>query len=56
MKVKRYVLEMENDIEKRFPDKAERLVRIRNGYLIGLVTEIEAVRAFLEIITEGKEE
>lgn len=53
--MKRYVVEMANDFEKRCPEKSERIVKIRNLYLSGLVTEVEAIKGLVETIEEGVE-
>lgn len=60
--MKRYVMEMENDFERRVQasDLTEeqkheafcRLVRIRNNYYCGLMTEIDAVRSMLAVLPE----
>ena len=51
--MKRYVVELANDVEKHVSE--ERLydvLKIRNGYINGLYTEFDAVRALMEIVEE----
>ena len=58
--MKRYIAEMENDFERKIrernlsADDAERdvlrLQKIRNAYLIGILTEVDAVHAMLQIV------
>lgn len=54
--MKRYIIEMSNDFEKKKPEKAARIIYIRNAYIMGLVTETEAARGLLETITETGED
>lgn len=49
MKPKRYVMELANDIERKFPYKASAIFKVRNMYLRGLITEIEAVKALINV-------
>lgn len=46
--MKRYVVEMANDFEKKFPDRAERIMKIRNAYIAQVVDEVEAVKAMMQ--------
>ena len=54
--MKRYIIEMSNDFEKKRPKKAGEIIHIRNLYIMGLITETEAARGLLETITETGEE
>ena len=49
MKPKRYVMELANDIERKFPYKTSAIFRVRNMYLRGLITEIEAVKELINV-------
>lgn len=49
MKSKRYVMELANDIERKFPYKTSAIFRVRNMYLCGLITEIEAVKVLVNV-------
>lgn len=57
--MKRYVMEMENDFERKLEKRSDltkeqkhvifcELVRIRNAYYCGIVTEIDAIRSMLK--------
>lgn len=48
VETKRYVVEMANDFEKKFPDKAEQIVKIRNAYIAQFIDEVEAVKAMMQ--------
>ncbi len=51
--MKRYVIEMANDFEKRVkPDKVIEIIKIRNAYISGIVTEIEAINAMLTTLNK----
>lgn len=52
--MKRYIIEMANDFKKRFPDKAEQIMKVRNAYIASCVTEIEAIKALMELQIERK--
>lgn len=47
---KRYIIEMANDFEKKYPGKASEIMKIRNNYLSWMITEEEAVAALLNAI------
>lgn len=47
---KRYITEMANDFEKKYPEKASEINRIRNAYLSFLLNEESAVKALLNAI------
>lgn len=47
--MKRYVAEMANDIERKFPYKTSAILRVRYLYSQGCITEMEAVKKLLEI-------
>lgn len=49
IKPKRYVMELANDIERKFPYKASAIFRVRNLYLRGFITEIEAVKELVNV-------
>lgn len=49
IKPKRYVTELANDIEWKFPYKASAIFRVRNMYLRGLITEIDAVKELVNV-------
>ena len=49
IKPKRYVMELANDIERKFPYKTSAIFRVRNMYLRGLITEIEAVKELINV-------
>lgn len=49
IKPKRYVIELANDIERKFPYKASAILRVRILYLRGLITEIEAVKELINV-------
>lgn len=48
-KIKRYVTEMANDIERKFPYKTSAILRVRQLYSKGCIAEMEAVKELLEI-------
>ena len=50
--MKRYIIEMSNDFEKRYPTKAIQIIKVRNAYISGTITELEAIKA---IIKESEE-
>lgn len=47
---KRYIAEMANDFEKKYPEKASEIIRVRNAYLSFMLSEEEAVKALLDAI------
>ena len=49
IKQKRYVMELANDIERKFPYKTSAILRVRNLYLRGLITEIDAVKELINV-------
>ena len=49
IKPKRYVTELANDIERKFPYKASAIFRVRNMYSRGLITEIDAVKELINV-------
>lgn len=49
MKTKRYVMELANDIERKFPYKASAIFRVRNMYSRGFITEIDAVKELINV-------
>ena len=49
IKQKRYVMELANDIERKFPYKASAIFRLMNMYSRGLITEIEAVKELVKV-------
>ena len=49
IKPKRYVMEFANDIERKFPHKTSAIFRVRNMYLRGLITEIDAVKELINV-------
>lgn len=49
VKPKRYVMELANDIERKFPYKTSAILRVRNLYLRGLITEIDAVKELINV-------
>lgn len=46
--MKRYIIEMSNDFEKRYPAKAIQIIKIRNAYISGTITETEAIKAIIK--------
>ena len=53
--MKRYVIEMSNDFEKRV--KAEQkieVIKIHNAYINGLMTEIDAIKALLKLVEDSE--
>ena len=52
---KRYVTEMANDFEKKYPGEASEIVKIRNAYLSWVLTEEEAVKALLDAIKSAEQ-
>lgn len=48
-KPKRYVMEMANDFERKFPYKTSAILKVRNQYLCGMLTEVDAVMELVEI-------
>lgn len=53
--MKRYVIELANDIEKRLSamgkeKESYQIFTIRNGYISGLCTELDAIRAIIDIV------
>ena len=48
IKPKRYVMELANDIERK-SYKTSAIFRVRNMYLRGLITEIEAVKELVNV-------
>jgi len=52
-KMKRYVMELANDVEKHVSEKRYYdVIKIRNTYYDGLLTEFEAVKALIKIVEE----
>lgn len=49
IKPKRYVMELANDIERKFPHKTSAILNVRIMYLRGLITEIEAVKELVNV-------
>ena len=49
MKPKRYVMELANDIERKFPYKASAILKVRIMYLRGLITEIDGVKELINV-------
>ena len=49
IKPKRYVMELANDIERKFPYKTSVIFRVRNMYSRGLITEIDAVKELINV-------
>lgn len=52
--MKRYVIELSNDVEKRATDAGQDaaavdVMKIRNAYISGFVTEFDAVKSILNI-------
>ena len=41
---KRYVTEMYNDFERKMPEKATEIVKVKNAYIRGFLTEIDVIR------------
>ena len=51
--MKRYIIEMSNDFEKKIPeDKQAELLNIRNSYIIGLINEVEAIKAIINLMED----
>lgn len=51
--MKRYVMELANDVEKHVSEKRYYdVIKIRNTYYNGLLTEFEAVQALIKIVEE----
>lgn len=49
IKPRRYVMELANDIERKFPYKTSAIFRVRNMYSRGLITEIDAVKELINV-------
>lgn len=49
IKPKRYVIELANDIERKFPYKTSAILRVRILYLRGLIKEIDAVKELINV-------
>mgnify|MGYP006988833835 CR=1 FL=1 len=47
---KRYIIEMANDFERKFPENAERIMKIRNMYISCMLNEIDVINALMETI------
>ena len=41
---KRYVTEMCNDFERKMPEKATEIGKVKNAYIRGLLTEVDVIR------------
>ena len=54
--MKRYVIEMANDFEKRYPAKAIQIIKIRNAYISGIITEVDAIKAMIKESEAVKDE
>lgn len=51
--MKRYIIEMSNDFEKKIPeDKQIELLNIRNSYIIGLIDELEALKSLMNLLED----
>ena len=51
--MKRYIIEMTNDFEKKISeDKQAELLNIRNSYIIGFITELEAIKAIINLLED----
>lgn len=51
--MKRYIIEMANDFEKKIPeDKQAELLNIRNYYIIGLLSEIDAIKSIMKLLED----
>lgn len=53
--MKRYVIEMLNDYGKKYSENhivQEAIEKMRNGYICGIVTSDEVIRALCEIINK----
>lgn len=49
IKPKRYVIELANDVERKFPYKTSAILNVRIMYLRGLITEIDAVKELIKV-------
>ena len=45
---KRYVTEMCNDFERKMPEKATEIAKVKNAYIRGLLTEIDVIRTLYD--------
>lgn len=46
---KRYVTEMCNDFERKMPEKATEIAKVKNAYIRGFLTEIDVIRTLCVI-------
>ena len=54
--MKRYVVEFANDVEKNVPEeRLSDVLQVRNAYIIGWITEFEAMKALIKIVEEEKQ-
>lgn len=58
MKPKRYIIEMCNDFTKKFYDaglteQAARIDALRNGYICGLIADVEVMKEILNMLERG---
>lgn len=55
--MKRYIMEMTNHFEKLVPESLiNEVINVRNNYYCGFMTEIDAIRKFLELYEKGKDD
>lgn len=45
---KRYVTEMCNDFERKMPEKAMEITKVKNAYIRGLLTEVDVIRTLCD--------
>lgn len=48
--MKRYIIEMCNDFEKKVSTEKEiEVIKIRNAYISGIISEIEAIKTIIKL-------